>query len=102
MTRFFSTWELKLLVPLICEALHRLGVPVPSVPPVMQGDTGSVVRVSTNDSRKCLLQGKVVIECVAEGLFEIELMKVKGDPLEWRRFFKKVVLLCKDAVYKPD
>ena len=102
MTRFFSTWELKLLVPLICEALHRLGVPVPAVPAVSAGDTGAMVRVVTNDSRKCVLQGKVLIECVAEGLFEIEFMKVKGDPLEWRRFFKKVAVLCKDAVYKPD
>lgn len=102
MTRFFSIWELKLLVPLLCEALHRLGVPVPSVPAVMPGDTGAMVRVITNDTRKCVLQGKIVIECVAEGLFEIEFVKVKGDPLEWRRFFKKVVVLCKDAVYKPD
>lgn len=102
MTRFFSTWELKLLVPLVCEALHRLGVPVPAVPTVAPGDTGAMVRVLTSDTRKCMLQGKILIECVAEGLFEIEFLKVKGDPLEWRRFFKKVVVLCKDAVYKPD
>lgn len=50
----------------------------------------------------CTLQGKVVLECVSDGLFEIEFMKVKGDPLEWRRFFKKVAVLCKDAVYIPD
>lgn len=102
MTRFFSTWELKLLVPLLCEALHRLGVPVPIVPPVGLGDTGSMIRVVTRDGRMCALQGKAVVECVAEGLFEIEFVKVKGDPLEWRRFFKKVAVLCKDAIYKPD
>ncbi|GES61123.1 serine/threonine protein kinase [Aspergillus terreus] len=102
MTRFFSTWELKLLVPLICEALHRLGVPVPSIPAVSAGDTSAMVRIVTRDGRMCTLQGKVLIECVSEGLFEIEFVKVKGDPLEWRRFFKKVAVLCKDAVYKPD
>lgn len=102
MTRFFSTWELKLLVPLLCEALHRLGVPVPVVPPVAMGDTGSMIRVVTRDGRMCALQGKVVVECVAEGLFEIEFVKVKGDPLEWRRFFKKVAVLCEEAIYKPD
>jgi serine/threonine-protein kinase Chk1 len=102
MTRFFSTWELKLLVPLICEALHRLGVPVPSIPAVSVGDTSAMVRIVTRDGRMCTLQGKVLIECVSEGLFEIEFVKVKGDPLEWRRFFKKVAVLCKDAVYKPD
>jgi hypothetical protein len=31
------------------------------------------------------LQGKVLIECVSEGLFEVEFVKIKGDPLEWRR-----------------
>ncbi|KAI9932687.1 hypothetical protein ASPWEDRAFT_22457 [Aspergillus wentii DTO 134E9] len=102
MTRFFSTWELKILVPLISEALHRLGVPVPAVPAVSAGDTSAMIRVLTQDGRGCTLQGKALIECVAEGLFEIEFMKTKGDPLEWRRFFKKVAVLCKDAVYKPD
>lgn len=102
MTRFFSTWELKLLVPLICEALHRLGVPVPSVPAVSAGDTFAMIRIVTRDGRMCTLQGKVIIECVSEGLFEIEFMKVKGDPLEWRRFFKKAAILCKDAVFRPD
>ncbi|PYH94730.1 serine/threonine-protein kinase chk1 [Aspergillus ellipticus CBS 707.79] len=102
MTRFFSTWELKILVPLICEALHRLGVPVPAVPAVSAGDTSAMIRIVTRDGRMCALQGKVLMECVSEGIFEIEFMKVKGDPLEWRRFFKKVAVLCKDAVYKPD
>ncbi|GAB1194825.1 hypothetical protein APSETT444_004076 [Aspergillus pseudonomiae] len=102
LTRFYSTWELKILVPLICEALHRLGVPVPSVPAVSAGDASAMIRIVTRDGRMCTLQGKVIIECVSEGLFEIELVKVKGDPLEWRRFFKRVAVLCKDAVYKPE
>lgn len=102
MTRFYSAWELKLLVPLICEALHRLGVPVPSVPAISAGDTSAMIRVIAKDGRMCPLQGKVLIECVSEGVFEVEFVKIKGDPLEWRRFFKKVVILCKDAVFKPD
>ena len=102
LTRFYSAWELKLLVPLICEALHRLGVPVPTVPAVSSGDTSALIRVSTKDGRLCPLQGKVLIECVSEGVFEVEFVKIKGDPLEWRRFFKKVVILCKDSVFKPD
>lgn len=102
LTRFYSAWELKLLVPLICEAFHRLGVPVPSVPAVGAGDTSAMIRVIAKDGRMCPLQGKVLIECVSEGLFEVEFVKIKGDPLEWRRFFKKVAILCKDAVFRPD
>ena len=101
MTRFFSTWELRLLAPLICEAFHRLGVPV-SPPSVPFGATEAAVRVSVQDGRMCMLHGKVVMKCVAVGFFEVEFVKRKGDPLEWRRFFKRVVILCKDAVCKPD
>ena len=36
-----------------------------------------------------------------EELLELRFVKVKGDPLEWRRFFKKVVVLCKEGVYVP-
>ncbi|KAJ9354937.1 hypothetical protein DTO280E4_6721 [Paecilomyces variotii] len=102
MTRFFSAWALKLLIPLICEALHRLGVPVPSIPSVSAEDSSAAIRVATKDQRMCVLQGKIVIEYVSEGLFEVEFLKVKGDPLEWRRFFKKVAICCQDAIYKPD
>ncbi|RJE21166.1 Serine threonine-protein kinase CHK1, partial [Aspergillus sclerotialis] len=111
LTRFFSSWELKLLVPLLCEALHRLGVPVPTVPSVGAGDSYAMIRVLTRDGRMCTLQGKIVVNAVAAGygdgsgeegeIFEIEFLKTKGDPLEWRRFFKKVAVLCKDAVYVP-
>jgi serine/threonine-protein kinase Chk1 len=102
LTRFYSAWELKLLVPLICEAFHRLGVPVPSVPAVTAGDSSAMIRVIAKDGRMCPLQGKVLIECVSEGVFEVEFIKIKGDPLEWRRFFKKVAILCKEAVFRPD
>lgn len=101
MTRFFSTWELRLLVPLICEALHRLGVPV-TPPPVSFGDTNAVVRVVANYGRMEMLHGRIVMQCVAAGLFEVEFHKAKGDPLEWRRLFKKVAVLCKNAVCRPD
>jgi serine/threonine-protein kinase Chk1 len=61
-----------------------------------------MIRVIAKDGRMCPLQGKVLIECVSEGVFEVEFIKIKGDPLEWRRFFKKVAILCKEAVFRPD
>ncbi|OXV07084.1 hypothetical protein Egran_05150 [Elaphomyces granulatus] len=101
LTRFFSTWALKLLVPLLCEALHRLGVPVPTLPGSPGREGPVAIRVVTKDQRMCVIQGKIVVEYVSEGLHEVEFVKAKGDPLEWRRFFKKVTILCKDAVYRP-
>ncbi|KAL1956274.1 hypothetical protein VTO42DRAFT_7447 [Malbranchea cinnamomea] len=100
LTRFFSTWPLGLLVPHVCEALQRLHVPAT---PKSSGSTSSVLlRVKTNDDRKCPLHGNIIVESIAEGLAEVEFVKVKGDPLEWRRFFKRVTILCKNAVIKPD
>ncbi|RAO68941.1 uncharacterized protein BHQ10_004953 [Talaromyces amestolkiae] len=102
LNRFYSTWGLKLLVPFLSEALHRLGVPVPNQIAGIETGGPVVIRVATKDQRLCLLQGNIIVESVSEGLFEVEFTKVKGDPLEWRRFFKKVAVLCQDAIYRPD
>ena len=108
LTRFFSFWSFALLIPLISAALHRLGVPTPNVSPsVLEGGGGenAWIKVKTNDTRNCPLSGDIVIERIGgadEELLEVNFIKVKGDPVEWRRFFKKVVVLCKDGVYKPN
>ncbi|MCJ1350253.1 MAG: Chk1 protein kinase [Icmadophila ericetorum] len=107
LTRFFSLWAFPALLPTISEALHRLGVPVPALPPsALSGqDETAWVKVMTMDSRNCPMSGDITIEKmggVNEGAVEVTFIKVKGDPVEWRRFFKKVVILCKEAVYKPD
>lgn len=115
LTRFFSLWPLQGLRSSILEALHRLGVPTPTSPPstatMMGAGVGGVeevtwIKIRTSDSRNCPLSGDVVMEWMATGrgqenMLEVNFVKAKGDPVEWRRFFKKVVVLCKDAVYKP-
>jgi len=56
------------------------------------------------DGRQCVLIGDIIIDTYITGeaeLLEVRFVKVKGDPLEWRRFFKNVVVLCKDGVYIP-
>ena len=107
LTRFFSLWPLTHLRAAIADALHRLGVPTPASPLAAPSATSPSVwiKIRATDARHCPLTGDVAIEKVAgigAHLLEINFVKAKGDPVEWRRFFKKVVLLCKDAVYKPD
>ena len=48
------------------------------------------------------LNGRILVEQYAERESEVKFVRMKGDPLEWRRFFKKMVLLCKDGVIRPD
>ena len=107
LTQFFSLWELPALLPIISGALHRLGVPILTLPAsALNGlDETACIKVKTMDERKCALSGDVVVGRMREadeGLVEVLFVKVKGDPVEWRRFFKKVVVLCREAVYMPE
>lgn len=105
--RFFSHIPPQLLVQMLSDALHNLNVPLPSGHPyVGQGDHVATLKVKTIDDRKQSLQGEILIDKYhlpeSQELLEVRFVKLKGDPLEWRRFFKRVVLLCKDGVYKPE
>ncbi|KAI1870933.1 hypothetical protein JX265_005973 [Neoarthrinium moseri] len=105
-TRFFSHMPPQLLVQMLSGALHNLNVPLASAAPYIgQGDHVTTLKVKTVDGRRQGLHGEIVVDKYhlpeAQELLEVRFVKVKGDPLEWRRFFKNVVLLCKDGVYKP-
>ena len=102
LTKFYSLWTLNLLVPLLLESLSRLGVPTPNIRRPTAQDQESTIRVVTSDRRGCSLSGRVVIEVVTDGVAEVSFVKGSGDPLEWRRLFKAVAVLCKDAVFRPD
>ncbi|KAI5308502.1 Chk1 protein kinase [Ascosphaera atra] len=54
------------------------------------------------DDRNCPMSGNVVIQNISDEYTGVEFNKSKGDPLQWRRLFKKVVVLCKDAVLRPN
>jgi serine/threonine-protein kinase Chk1 len=32
----------------------------------------------------------------------VRFNKAKGDPIGWRRLFKSIAVLCREAVVKPD
>jgi serine/threonine-protein kinase CHEK1 len=106
-TRFFSHMPPMLLVQMLSDALHNLNVPLPSgLPYIGQGDHVATLKVRTVDTRRQGLHGEIVIDRFHlpedQELLEVRFVKLKGDPLEWRRFFKNIVLLCKDGVYKPE
>ncbi|KAL9007043.1 MAG: hypothetical protein Q9188_000247 [Gyalolechia gomerana] len=105
LTRFFSAWPMLALHGQISGVLHQLAVVVPKLSsPGPQQET-SWIKIRTKDTRSCPMNGNIIIERMTgiDGyMLEVNFIKVKGDPLEWRRFFKKIVVQCKDAVYKPD
>ncbi|RDW87703.1 serine kinase-like protein chk1 [Coleophoma crateriformis] len=105
LTRFFSHVPANHLLQLLSDALHQLNVAVPSVPQMQGRDHAAFIKVKTLDGRQCGLSGDIVVDTYVSGeidLLEVRFVKVKGDPLEWRRFFKNVVILCKEGVYVPN
>ena len=107
------------------DALHQLNVPLPpaksgnGVAAGVASDMVALIKVRTVDGRRQTMHGEVLVEKIrisastsghgGDGdeedvieLLEVRFVKIKGDPLEWRRFFKKVALLCRDAIYSPE
>jgi serine/threonine-protein kinase Chk1 len=97
LTRFLSPLPLALLAQLLNDALHRLGVP--SNPIV--GDDKAYIRIAMQDSRGQGLKGSVMVERWNQEAFEVRFVKATGDPLEWRRLFKKICVHSKDAILVP-
>lgn len=104
LARFLSFMDFPLLLPLICEALGRLGIPVlPLAQRLLEGRDGKVnIPLKTRDQRQCVLAGAISVEKVDEDVLEVRFLKAKGDPLEWRRLFKKVAILCKDGILRLE
>ncbi len=109
LTRFFSHMPPRHLAQMLSGALHQLSVP--HAPPQQHADDNNdshvaALKVRTVDPRNQSLHGEILVDRypLADGteLLEVRFVKVKGDPLEWRRFFKKVALLCKDGIYSND
>lgn len=109
LARFISPRAMSLLIPLLLEALHRLGVPAPSFTQESVAECerqGSAsIRVKMADGRRQGLNGHILVEkAMYEGMEynEVRFVKASGDPLEWRRFFKNVVVCVGDVVLRPD
>lgn len=105
MARFVSFMDFNLLLPLLQEALDRLAVSTRKENLVIVEEKGSAtIQVKTRDQRNCQLLGLVLVERIdlEEELLEVRFQKLVGDPLEWRRLFKKVAVLCQDAIVRPE
>ncbi|OAA39316.1 serine/threonine protein kinase [Beauveria brongniartii RCEF 3172] len=106
LTRFFSHVPPAHLVQMLSDALHQLNVPLAPVVPNLHGYAVAAIKVRAVDGRNQSLHGDIQVHrhALPDGseVLDVRFSKVKGDPLEWRRFFKKIVVLCKDGVYVPD
>ncbi|RDA82862.1 hypothetical protein CP532_4224, partial [Ophiocordyceps camponoti-leonardi (nom. inval.)] len=106
LTRFFSQVPVAHLVQMLVDALHQLNVPSSPVSPNLSSNPVANIKVKALDGRQQGLHGEIQVDkqLLHDGseILDVRFVKIKGDPLEWRRFFKSVVVLCKDGVYVPD
>ncbi|GKT91950.1 LOW QUALITY PROTEIN: serine/threonine-protein kinase chk1 [Colletotrichum tofieldiae] len=106
LTRFFSHVPPQLIVQMLSDALHQLNVPLPPASPSLHADHIVTIKIKTLDERRQSMHGEIHVDKhrlpEEQELLDIRFVKIKGDPLEWRRFFKKIVVLCKDGVYVPE
>ncbi|KAG8533798.1 uncharacterized protein KY384_001539 [Bacidia gigantensis] len=105
LTRFFSFWSTEQLRNALQDALQKIFLLKSDGSSQVGSDEVASIRIRAMDGRNCPISGDIFIERLfgVEGqAHEVNFVKIKGDPVEWRRLFKKVVVLCKDAVFKPD
>jgi serine/threonine-protein kinase CHEK1 len=103
LTRFFSVLPLESLLPILRDSLHRMGVSTAdSITEDHHNDNRVFVAINIlGEKSRMPLKGFIkIVKCDPQlPLRRIEFIKTKGDPLEWRNFFKKVTILLRDAVY---
>jgi serine/threonine-protein kinase Chk1 len=92
------------LLPMLTSALEQLGMPfTPPSAAALEGKEDPVsFRIKVLDANQEPLQGHLVVErSFRHGMemLDVQFNKAKGDPLRWRRLFKHVAVLCKDAIY---
>ena len=103
LTRFYSTWPTEQVYAVILEALCQLEMY--DTKPTENSSAMDPIKVRGMDTRSCPMSGDVLIEHMqgTEGhMLEISLRKARGDPVEWRRLFKKIVVMCKEVVFRPE
>lgn len=107
MNSFLSKYALQLLLDLLEAALLGAGMPC-YMNHANANDRPTVAwtKVRTIDQRGGHLYGTIEIEEIANiedaTVLAVRFEKIKGDPLEWRRFFKKIAWACKEGVYRPQ
>lgn len=112
LTKFYSVQDMEIILPLFEHALRLAKI---NVRPDLCGhylglkkSLGSkgvfplLINLRTQDGRGSNLNGVVIIKIVRENLKSINFERKTGDPLDWRRLFKKIALFCREIILVPN
>lgn len=95
---FISDCALELLVEKVSEALLQNGVQNKHT----KKHDSATIQIIAVGKRKLPIKGNVMIERHGREHFDVRFVKAKGDPVEWRRLFKDVAVLCKDLIVRDE
>ncbi|CCD23505.1 serine/threonine protein kinase CHK1 NDAI_0B04700 [Naumovozyma dairenensis CBS 421] len=112
LTKFYTVESFETIFPVLEKSLYLAGI---KVKPDLYGSFSEliselgyekvvplVINIKTHDRRGGTLVGSLAILNVDEDLKSIGFDRKSGDPLEWRRLFKKVALFCRDIILIPN
>lgn len=112
LTKFYSAQEMEVILPLFERALRFAKI---NIKPDLYADFLElksslgydgvfplIINVRTQDARGAKLNGVIIIKIVRENLKSISFERKAGDPLDWRRLFKRVALFCREVILVPD
>ncbi|KAG4300970.1 hypothetical protein PCANB_002690 [Pneumocystis canis] len=98
LTRFYSTATSSILLSMLENSLAKHSIVIPNM--LLSSTSNMSIPIIYTDKRRCPLQGQINIQRIEKNnLFVIDFVKSKGDPLEWRRFFKSIASECMDIIY---
>lgn len=109
LTKFYSLEDIEIILPDLELALQNCGIRIRNslytnflqlrqlhgeddVYPIL-------IQLKFADKNGFLLSGTVVIMRLEDNLKSITFERKRGDPLEWRRLFKRIALFCRDIVF---
>ncbi|GCE97372.1 Chk1 protein kinase [Zygosaccharomyces mellis] len=108
LTKFYTVEEMELVLSMLEEALRFANI---SVRPDLNGRFSDLcsklgydgafplhINLKSKDRRGANLHGFISIALIEENLKCISFERKSGDPLEWRRLFKKIALFCRELV----
>lgn len=112
LTKFYSLQDMEEILPLFEQALKFAKI---NVKPGLydnflrlknslgyEGAFPLVINIRTQDARGSKLNGVVIIKIVRDNLKSINFERKSGDPLDWRRLFKRIALFCREVILVPN
>lgn len=113
LTKFYSIEPMDILLQLLEDSLHDVGIKVKPglyrnfIKITSKHDSINscfplLINIKALDKRGGTLKGFISITLIKTDLKDVRFERKSGDPLDWRRLFRGIALRCKDIILIPE